>query len=298
MKELKIIDEIRKRFPSRMGEMVMGIGDDAAVFRYDKEKYLLWAQDMIVEDVHFTLENANYRMIGRKAVAVNISDIASMGGAPKFITVSIGVPSRNSVKKVRAIYDGIYDICGLYGIGVAGGDLCRSEKIVVDISIMGFVKKSRLVTRSGAKTGDFILITGPVRDGRKEHLSFTPRVEEAAFLVKNYKINSMIDTSDGIGVDISRICLESSKGCALYASSIPIQESLSLNEALYGGESFELLFTMSSKECRRLFTDIGKNAEKIKFFIIGEIKGKEYGRVLIANEGVKEKLKIKGFEHF
>jgi thiamine-monophosphate kinase len=252
---------------------------------------------MLIEGTHFKLKDAGCRKIGRKAVAVNISDIAAMGGVPKYITVELGVPPGTKRSSIRSIYDGVFDICADYDIKVIGGDTNRSSKLVIDVSIIGTVGKKQLVTRSGAKKGDLVLVTGPVRDGKKEHLSFSPRVKEARFLAQNYKANSMIDTSDGIAPDLARICSQSGLGSVLFSDAIPLSKGLSLEDALYYGESFELLFTMDVKEVRRLFRNKILRKKGPRFFVIGEIAPKCDGMRIIEKEGRSHKLKAEGFKH-
>lgn len=294
MNELKLIEEFKRR-SGRCGKGVkVGIGDDSAVLDYDKDNYLLWAADMLVEGTHFNLKSASLEEIGRKAVAVNISDIAAMGGSPKYITVSIGVPKRLNPSSIHKIYDGIFKLCKEHKVKLIGGDTNLSSKLVIDVSILGTVNKKHLFTRSGAKEKDLILITGPVRDGKKEHLSFAPRLKEAQSLTRSCKVNSMIDTSDGIALDLGRIASSSGVGCTLYADAIPLSKDLSLKDALYFGESFELLFTMSVKEARRLFL---KEKNGHKFFIIGEVTKKTKGLRLIGKEGKLSVLKKEGFRH-
>ncbi|MFC1643997.1 thiamine-monophosphate kinase, partial [Candidatus Omnitrophota bacterium] len=295
MKELELVARIRKR-AGRPGKGVkVGIGDDCAVLEHDAKRYLLWATDMLVEGTHFRLKDAGYDRIGRKAVAVNISDIAAMGGVPRYITVAVGLPAGMKRAVFDAIYGGILSICKEYGIEVVGGDINRSERLIIDISIIGFVEKKRLTKRSGAKEGQLILVTGPVRNGKKEHLDFTPRLEEARFLTERRGVSSMIDVSDGIAMDLGRICSESGVGCILYADAVPLSEGLSLEDALYYGESFELLFTMGTKKARELFLYMKRRRETPGYFVIGEITPKKNGLRLIGKEGHASVLKAEGF---
>ena len=133
MKELEIINEIRKGAGKPGKPIITGIGDDCAVLPYDKGHYLLWGTDMLAEGTHFTVKEAGFKKIGRKAVAVNISDIAAMGGYPKYITVNLGISRRMKKSHVSALYKGIFDICKEYGIKVVGGDTNRSNKLTVDV---------------------------------------------------------------------------------------------------------------------------------------------------------------------
>lgn len=297
MKEIKFIEEVRRKAGKPAKGLKVGIGDDCAVIKYDNERYLLWSTDMLIEGTHFRLGKTPFKKIGKKAVAVNVSDIAAMGGRPAYITVAVGVPDKLKLSSLRAIYDGIREACRDYGIRTVGGDTNRSDRLVVDVSIIGFVEKKRLTRRSGAREKDLILVTGPIRNGKKEHLDFTPRLEEARYLTGRYKVSSMIDVSDGIAPDIGRICLESRVGCRLYKDAIPLSEDLSFDDALYYGESFELLFTMPVKEARKLFTPHQARRKSPRYFVIGEITHKRDGRRLIGAEGRAIPLKMMGFEH-
>jgi len=298
MKEIKIVEEIRKLAGKPGKGIITGIGDDCAVLKHTRDKYLLWAADMLIQGTHFDIKDAGHEKIGRKAIAVNVSDIAAMGGIPKYVTVSLGLPPKRSLNAVRALYRGMNRICKEYGIKIIGGDVNRSDKLVIDVSIIGIVEKKRLLKRSGANKGDLILVTGPVRNGRKEHLDFVPRLKEARFLSGRFRTTSMIDVSDGIAPDLGRICAESRAGCRVYADSIPLSKGLTLDDALYFGESFELLFTMPVTEANRLFRSMRTGRGDLKYFIIGEITGKNSGLRLIQKEGRSTALKMKAFRHF
>lgn len=298
MREIKLINDIQ-RWAGKPGKgVVAGIGDDCAVLEYSKDKYLLWAADMLVEGTHFTVKGAGYELIGRKAVAVNLSDIAAMGGVPKYITVSIGMPKSTSLDALRRIYKGMNGICSRYGVRIIGGDTNRADRLVIDVSIIGFVEKKRLVLRSGAGPGDLVLVTGPMRSGRECHLDFEPRIKEARELTGGYKVNAMMDVSDGIGPDLGRLCEASGVGARIYKGSIPLSKGASLDDALHYGESFELLFTMSPKEAARLFRDAARRKKFPGVFIIGEIAPKKEGVKLVLSDGKAVPLKMEGFRHF
>ncbi|MGD2278814.1 MAG: thiamine-phosphate kinase [Candidatus Omnitrophota bacterium] len=297
MKELELIKEIRKGAGKPGKPVVAGIGDDCAVLPYDKGHYLLWGTDMLVEGTHFVVKEAGFKNIGRKAVAVNISDIAAMGGVPKYVTVNLGVTRGIRKPQIRALYEGIFGMCREYGIKVIGGDTNRSDKFIVDVSIIGFVEKKNLLSRSGAEKGDLVLVTGPVRNGKKEHLSFVPRMKESRFLARNFKVSSMIDVSDGIAVDLGHICEESGKGCVVYSDAVPLSKGLLLDDALYYGESFELLFTMDVKEARKLFLKLKSDKRDPVYFVIGEMTPKKKGMRIIGKEGRESFLRMEGFKH-
>ncbi|MFH1878834.1 MAG: thiamine-phosphate kinase [Candidatus Omnitrophota bacterium] len=297
MKELDLVNEIRRRAGGSSGALKLGIGDDCAVLDYKSGRYLLWAADMLVEGTHFLRRMAGYREIGRKAVAVNISDIAAMGGNPEYITVSIGVRPDMTRADIMKLYDGIFGICREFNVSVAGGDTNLSDKLVIDVSILGTVDKKRLVTRSGARPGDLIMVTGPVRDGKACHLDFTPRLAESRFIAGRYRPTAMIDVSDGLAPDLGRICAESGVGCVLRETAIPLSEGLSLDDALYYGESFELLFTMPRPESERMIRGRKRHKALCGFFVAGEITEKHRGMSLVKKNGRITRLKMKGFRH-
>ena len=295
MKELKLIKDIRQKEGRPSSGLIVGMGDDCAVIEKDKNTFFVWGADMITEGTHFKIRDG-YKNIGRKAVAVNISDISAMGAVPKYITVSIGMPRGMKMSDAMKVYDGINGICGEYGIQLAGGDTVRSERLVIDVSILGVVSKKKLITRSGARAGDLVIVTGPVRNGRKTHLDFRPRQAESRFLVKKYKPSAMIDVSDGIALDIGRICGESKVGCLLYEDSIPLSAGLKVEDALYYGESFELLFTMSSEQAHRLPAR-ADSEDLADFCVIGSVTRPSKGRKLVKSSGRTVDIKMKGYDH-
>jgi len=285
-----------KRITKQIGtdsSVLKGIGDDCAVIKWTKEKYLLFTTDTIIEGVDFRKEDDPY-LIGRKALAITLSDIAACGGIPKYCLVSLSLSERTKVKVFDRIYKGINNLAGQYGVNIVGGDLSASKRLALNISLIGFVERKRLVLRNGAKPGDMIFVTGGLGGTISgKHLDFEPRLKQARFLVKGFKINSMIDVSDGLVQDLSHILDESKTGAVLYEDLIPINKQASgLQDALYSGEDFELLFTLSLKEARKL-------KGKSPYFIpIGQILSKKSGFSLLTKSGRLKKIQIKGFRHF
>lgn len=296
--EIRLIERLAKDF--RLDRSVIkGSGDDAAVIRWTKGKYLLFTCDMSIEDVHFKLSEATPFQIGWKALGRNISDIAAMGGVPRHALVSIGINPDLSASFLTGICKGMKKIADKFNINIVGGDMSRSKKLVIDISLIGEVEKKNLVLRSGAKVGDLILVTGSLGGSQKgRHLNFTPRLNEVRKLVKGFKINSMIDISDGLILDLWRILDASRAGARIYQNTIPLsKEAESFEKALYEGEDFELLFTMSPKEAKRFFrTALARMETPVT--LIGEIMNKGYGYKLIKSDGKIIPLKAKGYLHF
>ncbi len=279
--------------------VVKGIGDDTAVIKWTRDLYLLFTCDILIEDVHFKMNRTTPYQIGWKAMARNISDIAAMGGVPKYALVSAGINPNLSASFVDGIYRGIKKAADEFKINLVGGDISRSMKLVIDISLLGEVEKKALVTRSGAKVGDLILVTGSFGGSIKgKHLNFIPRLKEARQLVRNFKINSMIDVSDGLALDLGRILDASSVGARIYENAIPLsRDAESFKKAIREGEDFELLFTMNAKEAKRFFKLALAKMER-PVTLIGEIRDKKYGYRLINKNGKEEKLEAKGYLHF
>jgi thiamine-monophosphate kinase len=293
--ELALISRIAGKIRTDKS-VVKGIGDDTAVIKWTKGKYLLFTCDMTVEDVHFKLSGARPEQIGRKALARNISDIAAMGGIPRYAVVSIGLRPDLPVSVTDRISRSIVDLAKRYKINIVGGDTVKSKKIVVDISLLGEVEKKNLILRSGAKRGDLVFVTGAIGGSRKSrHLDFEPRLNEARKLVTRFKINSMIDISDGLLLDAWRIADASGVGIRLYEKLVPLSKGAGpFEKAVKEGEDFELLFTMSPKEAIR--------ASKVKFKIpislIGQITDRREDFKIVDISGKEKQIKPKGFLHF
>jgi thiamine-monophosphate kinase len=168
----------------------------------------------------------------------------------------------------------------------------------LDVSIIGEVKKDKVIYRSGAKVGDNIFVTGILGEGREKQFNFVPRVKEIELLSKKFKLNSMMDISDGLFMDIHRLCSASNKGCQLYQEKIPIsKKARSFLDACSYGEDFEILFTLSVKESGKLEKFLLKN-KKIKVYNIGRITSSQKGVYLIDSMNRSNKIKPLGYDHF
>lgn len=291
--EIGLIKQIAGKIKND-SSVIRGIGDDAAVLRYAKDRYLLFACDMLIEGVDFT-SSILPEAIGHKALACSLSDIAAMGGLAKYALISLGLPKRNPGKFIERFYRGVNRLAKRFRTSIVGGDLSFSEKIVVDVSVLGEVKKNKLVLRSGAKAGDIIFVSGALGGsiyGR--HLRFTPRLKEANYLVSNYRLNSMIDISDGLSLDLHRLCSASKAGAVVYEDLIPVSsDAKSPDEALNMGEDFELLFTLSHNQAKKILKRRSRN-----FYPIGEITDRSSALRLIDKRGRERIIIPKGFRHF
>lgn len=279
--------EALKQFAPVSKAVIKGIGDDAAVLPYSKSEYLLFTTDMLAEDTHFT-RRMPPQGIGHKALACSISDIAAMGGWPSYAVVSIGIPKSLSVSFIKDVYKGIQRTARDFNVSIVGGDTIKTDKMVINVALLGLVEKKYLVTRDGAKSGDWIFVTGSLGGSfkSKRHLNFTPRLAQARFLVEKFKPNAMMDISDGLSGDLNHILQASRVGARLDHASIPRRKGVSLSQALNDGEDFELLFTLSPKKARSLM-DWQARAKSFYFYPIGAITA-----------NAKEKIHSKSFTHF
>jgi len=293
--EFGLINWIRQNCPA--GPSVKkGIGDDAAVLPYSNREDLLMTTDMFVQDVHFT-SRIKPELVGRKALACNISDVAAMGGIPTFAVVSIALPARTKADYVKKLYQVMDQLAREFGVNIVGGDTVKSDKIVIDVTLLGKVEKGKAVLRRGAKPGDRIFVTGPLGgsliSGR--HLSFTPRVKEARYLLGQFHPTAMIDISDGLAGDLGHILEESKVGAVIEESKIPLNTKADLKAGLYDGEDFELLFTLPQMQAIKF---VKMKSKPFPFSCIGEIIRGKKKLFLLNTLGKRSLLPIKGFTHF
>jgi thiamine-monophosphate kinase len=274
--------------------VVKGTGDDCAVIKFTKDKHLLFTCDMLVEGVDFLRQSDPY-LVGRKSVAVSLSDIAACAGIPRYCLVSLGLRRASTVQFVDKLFAGMRDICRKYRVNLVGGDLSRADKLTIDVSILGEVEKKYLALRGSAKEGDIIGVTGKLGGAIKgRHLKFIPRLQEARFLARNFRLHALTDISDGLLQDLGHILKQSRKGALLYEELIPrASQASSLNNALTGGEDFELLFTLPQPDARRLFSRYPAT-----FKPIGKIVAAKYSLRLLDKKGKEKPVRQKGFRHF
>ena len=304
--EFGLIDRITRK--SKDKSVLVGIGDDAAVVKTEGLQVL--TTDCLVEGDHFRTDWFSAKQIGMKAIEINISDIAAMGAIPKYVLVSLALPKDLDVKFVEEMYQGMWDSCDKYKIDIIGGNMTRSNQIVISITIIGEADKKNLSLRSGANPGDLIFVSGHLGNGKaglrlfQENLKGFEKVRKSylepkaqldtALKIAPY-INSMIDVSDGLAPEIRHICDESKCGTIIYKDKIPIDDEVrdvakALDEdeydyALFGGEDFELVYTISKD-----------NLGKVNGFLVGEIT--ENKEALLSFKGKEKKLSESGYDHF
>jgi thiamine-monophosphate kinase len=288
LREFAFIGDIAKTVKTGPA-VIKGIGDDCAVLTYKKGKRLLLTTDMIIEGIHFDCKKVSPFSIGRKALAVNISDIAACGGIPKWAVVSIGMPRYTDSSYAYEVFKGINRLARTFGIDLVGGDTNCSKKLVLSITLLGEALKTELVFRRGARQADVLVITGSL-DGRPDHLGFMPRLKESRFIVKELMPTAMIDISDGLLSDLGHILEESQKGALLYESLIPVDgKGLPITRVINTGEQFELLFTMP----KGMMHLIPRG-----FHVIGEISGDTPIITFVRRSGQRKILSPKGYTHF
>lgn len=310
MKELRLIESFRNISDKVIGDnsaIVCGIGDDTAVLESaDKDKYVLWTKDSLVEGIHFKCSDISFYDIGRKAMAVNLSDIAAMGGLPKYALVSVSAPASVLEDDLIELYKGMSAIGEKFGVVIVGGDTTGAENnIFISVSVMGEVQKEHLKLRKNAKVGDLIFVTGFLGGSILEkHYSFEPRVKVAQVL-NAFNVSSMMDISDGLGSDIFKLAKASKCGIMLDSDCLPIADDVlkrsksnleSINSALYDGEDFELLFTASKVDADKIKLAVKENTG-VDVAVVGEIRPFEEGcNIKMGSKTVL--LKDKGFDHF
>jgi len=292
--EFGLIDLLSKRL-KHSAEVMQGIGDDCAILPFDRKSFLLLTCDMLVEGIDFTLGDKPY-LVGSKSIGCCLSDIAACAGLPRYAQISLGLSPNMSISRVKQLYQGIIFQAKKFKVKIVGGDISQSDKLIIDVSLLGMVERKNLTKRSGAKKGDIIFVSGKLGGSiYRHHLTFTPRIKEARYLVGNYKINSMIDISDGLIQDLGHILKQSDRGAIVYKDLIPLSaDAHSFNQALFMGEDFELLFTLAPRQAKRLISS-RKNKQ---FFPIGEIIDKAGGLVMLDKQARKMKLTSGGFKHF
>ena len=301
--EFAYIAWVRQRVPSH-SRVALGIGDDAAVLHWPSGRDLLITTDMILEGVHFDLSRARPALVGRKALAVNLSDIAAMAGVPVAAVVALGMPRDFAREMAEGLHEGIRSLAEEFGVAVVGGDTNASRSgLVVSITVVGEATALGAVPRSGARPGDWIMVTGSLGGSiLGKHLEFTPRVREALVLHERYELRAMIDVTDGLAADLGHILAESGVGGILRASAIPISDaarsmagtSNPLERALQDGEDFELLFTLPPDEGERLL------AERPIDLALSPIGVVTPGRELLLEQadGSRHSLLPRGYDHF
>lgn len=309
--------------------LVCGIGDDAAAVRIPADRLLVATCDAQIEGIHFRKEWVSAEEIGKKAAEVNLSDIASMGGMPRFALVSLALPPKTLVSVVEGLYTGLRTALRPWDAVIIGGNIaCLPERLVVDITLLGEVHPAHMMRRDGARVGDLICVTGslgastaglmvlrapalPVSDrhrmeARTAHCTPQARVAEGQFLSGSRLVTSCVDVSDGLLQDMGHITEKSNVAAVIDTSRVPIAECAEaiagaahadpLRLALGGGEDFELLFTSPQTSAESVIANLERETGT-RASIIGRIvRGPP--RVTVERKGVPVTVPGAGFDHF
>lgn len=319
--EFGLIGLISRKVPAAP-TVPVGIGDDAAAFQWHNGSIGLVTTDMLVEAVHFDLSFCDPVRLGRKTLAVNLSDIAAMGGNPSCFLLSLALPETISVNFIDEFTTGMLRLAAEFGVTLIGGDTCASRGgLVISVTLYGEQEPGKIVRRSGARPGDLIFVTGTLGDsalglellrkGHREgycidrHLDPSPRVREGRALAEAGLPTAMIDVSDGLLSDLGHVVRSSGVGARLHLEKIPCsQEFASLLEstanegyalALGGGEDYELLFTAPSHRRNEIITLLSNYGTPVTE--IGEITA-NHGIVVLSPEGEAVSILKPGYDHF
>lgn len=334
--EFGLIEQIRRTAARDAKRVHVGIGDDAAALVLSPASALLATTDMLLEGVHFDLATTDLFSLGWKSAAVNLSDIAAMGGTPRFCLTALGIPPSLTAENIGVFYRGINACLKKFGAVLVGGDTCRSRTgLVISVSMLGEAKKKRIITRSGARPGDLIFVTGTLGDsaaglellkaGFKEqgargkesrsairnpqsaikrliekHLRPMPRIAEGIKLSATGAASAMIDVSDGLTSDLGHICEESGVGAEIVAANIPLGVGVKSLNIL---ERPALEYALSGGEDYELLFTVPP--DKLQKFRSLKVDASEIGVItrgrsvsIVGGNGRKSPLRASGYDHF
>lgn len=309
MNEFELIARLTRSLPTNKS-VVIGAGDDCAVLDVGlPDRLLLLKTDAVVEGIHFKLD-APPEKIGHKALARCLSDIAAMGGTPTAAVITIALPPKFDPGFVEAIYSGMNALARKYEVAIVGGETTTNpERMLISVSLLGFVSRGKSVLRSGAEIGDAIFVTGELGGSLAgSHLEFEPRLNEARWLAEHFSIHAMLDLSDGLAGDLKHILDASRVGADLLTTAIPISRAAKLRSksespakppllaALTDGEDFELLFTVASRDAVRLLDAWKKQFPDVRLSCIGKITAHE--GITLRDKSSARRLNLHGYEHF
>ena len=244
--ELDLVQRIQKRTlaAGTSPDLVAGIGDDCAIYRPRRGEDLLFTTDMLIEDVHFRRDTHSAAEVGHKALARGLSDIAAMGGEPRFCLLSLALSPWADNRWLDGFYDGLLRLARRYGTVLAGGDLSHAPQLTCDIVVCGAVPRGQALRRDGARPGDRIFVSGRLGKPWQTHRKPIPRID-AGFAIRGLATAAM-DLSDGLSIDLHRLCEAS--GVSADLSRVPVVRGSTLEQALHGGEDYELLFTVPQRK--------------------------------------------------
>ncbi len=303
----------------RTGNLRLGIGDDAAVVRVPPRQELILTTDMSIEGVHFTRHLHPPRSVGHRALARSLSDIAAMGGTPRYALISLALSRSVEQNWAQGFYQGIRALARRFGVAVIGGDTARVPgTCFIDVIVAGEVARNRALTRAGARPGDQIWVSGRLglsawglellQAGRRPrageeaaalqaHLYPEPQCRLGKFLNEHHLVSALMDISDGLSTDLARLCAASGVGARVWAERLPAPAAgnpkRALTMALHGGEDYQLLFTVPARRASRL----PAHFRGLRLSHIGEIR-RERKLTLAGADGKTGKLESAGWDYF
>ena len=239
---------------NRNSRVVIGAGDDCAVVKFRGAKdWLLLKTDCVVEEIHFARETSA-RAVGWKAMMRTLSDFAATSGIPEFALITLAIAGKQKASWVSEFYRGLNRAAARFDVAIVGGETSDTVgPTVIVVSVAGEVERDRCVLRSGGKANDDLFVTGRLGGSiRGRHLNFVPRINEARWLTANFKVHAMMDLSDGLGTDLPRLARASKLGFAVDERALPLSRGCTTQQAISGGEDYELLFAVSPRVRKRL----------------------------------------------
>jgi len=302
MNEFQLIKDLTKNFKKYQNKnIIKGIGDDTAVFQHsNKNKYLLYTTDSLVENIHFKInyplnKKKLFSALGWKLLAINVSDIFSMQGRPLYALISLFIPKNFVINQLHYIYYGLKKCANYYSVEIVGGNISKTNKnLILSLSLIGEVEKTKMSLREGAKNEDYIYIEknigcskaglellkkGKIKDKFLIFSHLRPTPEYIWDKLRNFKITSSIDISDGLIGDLNHILESSKKGAEIFISAIPVNKKLQtlfpdkyLDFILYGGEDYKMLFTSPDEIKVKNIYKIGKIIDTQNIFLVRKNK--------------------------
>ncbi len=326
MNEFELIAQIRQMSGGAADGLLLGIGDDCAVIEKGNGMVWLLTMDTLVESVHFRCDWHPPELLGRKAVAVNVSDIAAMGGRPLFVLLSLGLPAGFDPAWAERLMQGLTAACREQGCLLIGGDTVRSPAgLSLTLTVIGEMRQEQVLYRHTARPGDTVFVSGPLgwsavglalleagktladaewRQLILAHLDPQPRVALGQFLAQTGLVHAMMDMSDGLATDLAQICRASGVGAVIEAELLPGGKELAgaaawlnmdaLRWMISGGEDYELLFTAAeanSEKLRLAAAGLGWNICPVGVIRAGQ-------QVTLRRDGIEETISFQGFDHF
>jgi len=321
--EFGLIERVRRATPKSRG-VLLGIGDDAA-WVASKFGSLLITSDLLIEGVHFDLKWTSLFALGYKAVAVNLSDIAAMGGTPAYLILSLGIPARFRSEDIDEFYRGIRSLAKKNGVALVGGDTNLADSLLISACLIGHAPY-RPVTRAGAKIGDDVYVTGTIGDAAlalkllkskspqpergpaayllARHHRPTPKVAAGTLLARERLATAMIDVSDGLLQDLGHICKVSKIGAVLWEEKLPLSPAYralcgkdGTRPALTGGEDYELLFCAPPRNRSRI-AKLQHGTADLVMTRIGTCVSARAGITVLDSAGKPLSIRAEGHDHF